>query len=1172
MLHKNTSNIFDAYFKSTREYSVFVQSHIESYDRFINVELPDLIKRYNPITTTVTGGGNTQVRAEINFNDVRTMPPSVMTANNVFRPITPNYCRNKNSSYTSDVFANYSLKIFLKEGNKPEMLWYKYDSTAPLRIGKIPCMIMSKYCNLRGLSPENLRAIKEDTKELGSYFIIKGGEFIIIPQENKTPNKIYKNIDIKSKNIEYSCWIQSKITNSYTFPYYTTVIMNHKNEIFVSVSISKAKQIRIPLGIFMRALGVKTDKQIHNLIAQDSNDIASILAVSLMYKWIPKSGEKYYPIITTRQAMLFIGGKLKESTYHKKLEKPDAIVKYVQYKLLEEEFLPHICGNQCTKRKLYFIANMVRSVIKLSLGTEMPLDRDNYGNKRILTSGILFGQLFRHNFNSIINKELRPFLRKKMESFNKEERYDTLVLRGYSSRRMLYMERQISTGLWPAGQTKDYNVKAGVSQNFERKSRLDSIMFTQKIIMSTKSKGKTESPNPEIRKLHQSQLGVFDPFDTPDGKNIGKIKHKTMLSYITNYISPKIIYTLFESDQDNLKSKVVPLELQNPKNLPYTGKIFINGDWVYCTERHNLKDIWGDLIYKRRMGIIDPFITIIVDYETFEIRIWSDAGRLLRPLYIVSPGNKLNITKNTFDGLEKGKYDWKHLIKHNYIEYVFIHEARYNCYIANTERDLKKDPKLHPYTHCEISPLAILSVNSASIPYANYNQGPRIVFQCQLQKQSAGMYATNHATRIDTAATIFSDAQLPLVSSIINKYTGMEEMPAGTNAIIAVTTYTGFNIEDSVIVNERSAKNGFMDVFVYKVKSDMVNSGIEEFEKPKKNKTEHYKEYSSYDAIGRDGLPKRGKIVNNGDVIIGKVKLLSRTYRQRSYNRQFEYQDRSKVYEELDSGTVEKVTRNPDAEGNDVVKVKLRLYRQLKVGDKVSSVSAQKGTVSIIMKPEDMPYTSDGIIPDIIFNPHGYISRMTIAQIIIMARSLIAAEKGVRFDATPFNNINITRDIVPELQRLGYKYNGDTTMYNGFTGEPMQAKIFVAPLYYQRLKHMVNDKVSARDLNGYYSPKTRQPSKGRTKKGGFRVGSMEKDAMIGHGAVYILKEKFYDHSDKFKCYVSKDTGFICAGNPKKYIYKDNGQNKNIVQVQLPWCFVYLWTLLTTIGISVKFEV
>lgn len=1155
MSHGNI--ILDAFFKSTDEYPVFTQVHIESFDHFIKKDLSGIIKSFNPIRSTVaTKDGS--IRGEIEFYNVRVKPPHLIS-NGKPKRIHPNYCRNNGSTYNLHVYSDYSLRIFIKSGNSKEMLNREHKSREPLLMAKIPCMILSSECNLRGLNEYQLQAINEDTRELGGYFIISGQERIIIHQENKAPNKIYKNIDIRSGNIEYTCWIQSSGENSYSYPYYTTVTLDHNDKIYVSVSVSKARRTNTPLIIFLRALGVKTDRDVDQLISGGDLDISKILEKSLL------SNDGIY---SEKEALLRMGKKYMESSYYaKKTEKEESIIKYTQYTLFEQEFLPHIGGNAFLQKKLYFLIHMIRTVINLRLGREKELDRNDYGNKRIPTSGVLYGQLFRYHFNQMIRNELRPGLRKEMNNFNREKRYDNLVMRYYQDKKVSMVEGNIRTGEWPAGKTKHYNVKAGVAQIMERRSPLDTLMFTQKISMPTK-KGKGETTNPKERKLHSSQFGVFDPYDTPDGKNIGKIKHKTIMCYITNQHSPKMVRTVLKE----IKGMLTPLDLLHPSNIPRTAKIMINGDWTYALERKNLKTVYLKLLDERAKGIINVYTSIICDFYSFELRIWTDAGRLLRPLLTVKRGtNRLKLTNEILIGLKKGQYDWNYLIEKNIVEYIFIQEAKFNALIARNTNDLSRDPNLYRYTHCEISPLAIFSANSGSIALAGYTQAPRITFQNQMGKQSVSAPVTNHRYRIDVDSNRLPDAQVPAISSRMNKYTGSIELPGGTNAIVAVTTAEGFNIEDSIVANKRSVRNGFMDVFKDKTYMDVPTSGHEIFLKPIKEKTDRYKHYSSYQAIASNGLPIKGKTIKNGEILIGKVKLFSRSDRSKSYNPQFEYQDKSKIYDSIDDVVVERVSKYQGQDGNDIVRVKCSSLRKLSVGDKVASTNAQKGTVSLVVEPEDMLFTESGIIPDLVFSPMGLITRMTQGFPIGLSTSIIAAEKGITMDATPFNGLNIQKHIIPEMEKLGYKDHGEEVCYNPKTGEKLKSRIFVGPVYYQRLKHMVNDKVSARDIDGYYSPKTKQPSKGRTKKGGFRIGEMEKDVLMCHGALYCLQEKFYNHSDKFRCYVSKDTGFICVGNPNENIYEDKVKNKNIVQVMVPYCFVRLWTLLMSMGIVMRIE-
>jgi DNA-directed RNA polymerase beta subunit len=283
----------------------------------------------------------------------------------------------------------------------------------------------------------------------------------------------------------------------------------------------------------------------------------------------------------------------------------------------------------------------------------------------------------------------------------------------------------------------------------------------------------------------------------------------------------------------------------------------------------------------------------------------------------------------------------------------------------------------------------------------------------------------------------------------------------------------------------------------------------------------------------------------------------------------YEYQDRSKIYDEISPGRIERVVSTTDSSGNMIMKVKVRILKKYDVGDKIASQSAQKSTNSLSMKSIDMPFTTNGIVPDIIFNPHGLITRMTIAQIIMMALGIIAAERGITIDGTPFTNLNIERDVTSILKHIGYKNYGKRRMINGITGRIMESDIYMAPLYYQRLKHMVKSKAAFRDI-GFNNHTTKQPSQGRKKKGGFRIGHMMKDAFISHGTNNILLEKFFNHADAWSCYISEETGHLCIGNEREHLFKDKKNNTKIAKVYLPWVFIMIYYLVQTMGISMEF--
>jgi len=1406
---KNFRLLYDAKFHQQKKMNPHTRHHIESFNNFVNNDLQTIINQYNPITI-VSEKGTIKIRAVTEITDVQVLKPYCMQLNKEKAPIYPNECSMVDTSYLMNIYAHYTFKLYRRIGTGPEKLQIQIDSMKdnlePILIGKIPVMIKSDYCSLAGLTPDQLETIKEDPREIGGYFKVMGNEYCIIFQENKAENFIYKNIDVKNKIIEYSTWIQSKITNKYDYPYFTIVKMtkgqsNKEDLIWINVNVSKKNEsTAIPLNIVFRALGVATDEEIAKLICYKVDpEIDELIEARLepSLRYVKPGTEK---IRTQKEALIYIG-KIIKPIHPTKEETEQMLIERASYEYIDKMLFPHIGGASEIKKKVLFLAYMVRTTINLSFGIEHPLDRDNYGNKRILTSGVLYGQLFKHFYqNQVLDYKKNG--QKDIQNYSTTKDYSGFVSRWFNDKKMSGMIRHINTGIWPAGSAKGHQKKEGVSQTLERKGTMDTIMFLNRV--ATPTSKKSGGQNLGIHKLHQTHWGYIDPFDTPDSDKIGIIKHLTPFTEITQYSSPENIYDIL------LKQETIvgayPITSILPDEFGKMARIFINGDLAYITPKEEINIIANKLRELRRNGDINRFTSIIVNHKLMNIDIRTEAGRIMRPLFIVNKGNKLRMTEEIFKGLETGKYNWNYLIVNAIIEYLDIHECMENCMIAYNMKSLKNGKnELINYTHMEFDESVILDYNSLSIPFAPHNQGPRNTFQDGMKKQSVGTYSLNYRSRMDKSALILQYSEKPLISTLGDKYTGMEETPAGINLFIAITTYAGFNQEDAIICNKRTSKNGAFDVINYKVISDsIVGGGSEDYMKPDKELTRNYKIHNNYSILDEQGLPIIGSIVRKDDVIIGKVRHLTRSEREQLKTHHM-YTDKSIIYQENMPGTIEKVYIINNEEGNKIIKIKVRVYRELVIGDKFScyddetevltdegwkyfkdinitdqiasyepeneelkyvcpeeifsykvedtmmysfqsldvsllvtgnhkmytrsltekdyclkradkvygasyhkkkigtfkgksitdveilkeyvmniiktddipdhllklrkddvkfvvdtlikkyksrkiystkrvplfldklqilcihagytasinkknnyividddpldnyimggpilqkyngnvyccqvpsgilmvrrkgkhvlcgnSRQAQKGTCSILMNKEDMPFTEDGLVPDIIFNPHGFVTRMTTAYIIELLTGIIAAHKATTIDGTPFNGISLNKDIIPQLQELGFTDLGDRTMFDGITGERMRVKIFGGFGYYQRLKHMVNDKIYAR-AQGPRVRKTKQPIHGRASGGALKLGYMEKDALLSHGASLVLKEAFYDNSDHFQAYYSEKTGLVCEGNEKERYFRDKGGKnyQKISKVKIPWTSIMHDYYLQTLGIAAR---
>jgi DNA-directed RNA polymerase beta subunit len=442
------------------------------------------------------------------------------------------------------------------------------------------------------------------------------------------------------------------------------------------------------------------------------------------------------------------------------------------------------------------------------------------------------------------------------------------------------------------------------------------------------------------------------------------------------------------------------------------------------------------------------------------------------------------------------------------------------------------------------------------------------VSNCAMGKQALGIYASNFNKRIDTMGNILNYSQKPLVYTKLSKYTYSNELPTGTNTIVAIMTHTGFNQEDSVIINQSALDRGLFTSTYYKSVKDQCtknhSTGEEEvFANPVKNNAAAPKPFS-YAKLDEHGFVPKNTYVNGSDIIIGKVM-------PKKTNGVIVNQDNSMCLKANDDGYIDMNYIGTNSEGYKFCNVRIRKNRTPQIGDKLASRSAQKGTIGMVYKHQDMPFTKSGIVPDIIMNPHAIPSRMTMAQLMECIMSKAACHIGACGDSTPFTDCSV-ESIAKVLELSGMERYGNEIMYNGRTGEQIQTEIFIGPTYYQRLKHMVVDKIHSRGSNGPIVMLTRQPSEGRARAGGLRLGEMERDCLIGHGISEFLKEKMLDTSDNYRVFICKNCGMTANANPNKNLYKCSNckTSADIVQVRVPYAFKLLGQELYTMNIKMGF--
>jgi len=587
--------------------------------------------------------------------------------------------------------------------------------------------------------------------------------------------------------------------------------------------------------------------------------------------------------------------------------------------------------------------------------------------------------------------------------------------------------------------------------------------------------------------------------------------------------------------------------------------IYLNEKYIGSTEKP--KDFVKKIREERRKGKIPKELNISFDEELNEIHITTSSGRARRPLIVVENGVP-KLTKEHLQQLSEGKLTWKDLVDQSIIEYLDPSEEE-DAYIALDEKYLTKE-----HTHMEISPITILGIITSLVPYSNFGQSSRLNRGSKTQKQALGLYSSNFLIRMDTDSNILHYPQVPIVKSFTHDVINYEKHPAGQNVVVALLSLSGYNMLDAIIINKGSVERGFGRSTYYRpyVASELKYQGglMDEIKVPEKE-IRGYRSEKDYRFLEDDGIAYPEANLNEGDVIIGKISPPRFLGDLEEFSIAANIKRESSVaVRQGEKGIVDFVVITENEEGNKQVEVRLRDQRIPELGDKFASRHGQKGVIGAIVPEADMPFTTSGIIPDLIFSPHSIPSRMTVNYLIEMIGGKVGALNGRYIEGTTFS-AESEADLRKELLSLGFRENGTEKMYNGITGEEFKANIFIGNMYYMKLKHMVANKIHAR-ASGRIQLLTRQPIEGRSKGGGLRLGEMEKDCFVAHGASLLLKERF--DSDKTVVHVCENCGLLAVYNHYKnraYCLKC-GENAPVSPVEISYAFKLLLDELKALGI------
>jgi DNA-directed RNA polymerase II subunit RPB2 len=1155
-------NLIDKYFKDN-PYNL-VAHHLDSYNDFFSRGIFQIFKENNPIryierndNDNIDSTSRNQIMLYMGGKDGTKIyfgKPVIYdenTINEISKPYThylyPNDARLRSMTYGITIHYDVEVDYSYYENNEKKEFT---NTIEKIYLGRFPIMLHSNLCILKGLSVEARFNLGECRNDMGGYFIIDGKEKVIVSQEKFANNMLYVR-EFKDEDAMYSFSSEIRsVSEDASKPIrYTSVKIVAPDKSYsnnqIVVDIPNVRK-PIPLFILMRALGIISDKKIIEYCLLDLKQNEQFVDL-----FIPSIHDAQI-IFTQEIALEFIASFTKNKTLS---SLQDILINY---------FLPHI-GEDNYLDKAYFIGFMVNKMLKVFLKQEKPTDRDNFKFKRVETSGSLIYQLFREYY--LIQKKQIGLVIDKVYYYHIGQYRDNFPSLIENNIKDIFKERTVEQGFkkgfkgnWGA----EANTKRlGVVQDLNRLSWFTFISHLRKLNLPMESSSKAVAPH----LLHASQWGYIDPVDTPDGGNVGLHKHMAISTAITNGFSS---FPLIKWLRSNTPLKL--LQECSPNYLAFNTKVFVNGNWIGVLD--NPMETLELLKLYRRNGIIPIFTSMTFSYKDNIIYLYTDDGRVTRPIFYRNKDGKVSYdNKKILDLLNSRQYSWEQTIagfrekkdesfnvKNNVlydtevlynkssnsnehiidfleqnqgiIDYIDTSEEE-NSYIANNPDEFKFNKY---YTHSEIDPSLIFGVMGNSITFPEHNQLPRDVFSCGQSKQAVSVFHSNYQMRIDKMGVVLNYGQKPLIKSRYLEYINKEEQPYGINTIVAIMCYSGYNVEDAILINEGSVKRGLFNTTYFssyeaheessKVSGATVNSFFTEIES--KENISGLKPGYDYSHLDKWGLIKENTPLDDKMILIGQ--LTSTTENKNVFI------DNSVKPKKGQLGFVDKSFMTEGEEGFRIAKIRIREERIPAIGDKMASRNGQKGTIGLIIPEQDMPFTADGIRPDIIINPHAIPSRMTIGQLIECLFGKACATYGAFGDCTAFGAKGSNTETYGHmLTKVGYHSSGNQILYNGLNGEQIYSEIFIGPTYYMRLKHMVKDKINYRAL-GPRTVLTRQTVQGRANDGGLRIGEMERDGILAHGASYFLTESYMVRGDQYYMAVCNKTGAIAIYNPSLNLF------------------------------------
>jgi len=1165
-------HIIESYFEG-QHLDRLVRHQIESYNHFVNYQILRTIQMFNPVTIHsendyIAEKDKYFLEIFISFTNFKLYPPQIHENNGATKMMLPQEAKLRNFTYASTMTVDVNIQYVVRNTENMDTPKIIEKVLPKINIGKLPIMLKSSVCTLTQNKFVNHQYTGECSMDCGGYFIIKGSEKTVLGQERAAENRVYCFDGKNTTKWNWFAEIKSVPDFKCISPKQIEMMIASKNNGFgngIYVNIPRIKQ-PIELFVLFRALGVLSDKEISQYILLDITDKKQVdLLQCLQASMI--DANKY---MTQEDALRHITASVAFTPIN--MDKDTGARKKREFtiEVLDNDLFPHC---QTVPQKLYLVGYMAKKLLQTSLGWLPPDDRDSYLNKRIELTGTLLNNLFRNYFNKLVKEMQKQIVREiNTGSWRSTEDYENII--NMTNIYKIMKSTTIENGINRALSTGDFSIKqsnsskVGVAQVLNRLTYVSSLSHLRRINTPLEKSGELIAP----RKLHNTTFGFLCAVETPEGQSIGVVKNISYMAHITIPTNSSSLY-------EYVKPYLLSVNDTSPTDMHGKVKVFVNGAWLGVTDTP--MELYNDMKDKKYRGIINIYISIVFDYKSLEIRICNDGGRLTRPVLKVRD-NKALISADIIDKLVSKEISWNDLLTNckldeSVIEYIDPEEQNFAMIAMKSKEGYLQDlTQKFNYTHCEIHPSTIFGVLASCIPYPEHNQAPRNTYQCAMGKQAMGVYATNYDQRMDKTAYVLNYPSRPLVDTRLMNFIYLNRIPSGTQIHVAIMSHTGYNQEDSVLINKGSIDRGLFLATIYHTEKDEDKNIIRDEIircKPDPTKTKGIK-FGNYDKLNPHGFIPENELVENRDVIIAKTIPIKEN--RNDPTKTIKYEDQSKTFRTTEETYIDKNYTGRNGDGYNFAKVRVRVLRKPVFGDKFSSRHGQKGTVGNIIPECDMPFTNEGLRPDIIINPHAIPSRMTIGQLKETLLGKVLLELGLFGDGTSFGNLDI-KTITAELQKLGYESYGNELLYNGLTGEQLETNIFIGPVFYQRLKHMVNDKQHSRSI-GPMVNLTRQPAEGRSRDGGFRIGEMERDVMLAHGMSRFCRERLYDVSDKYSVHVCKKCGMVAPfndGNKNRmyanadftiHLCKTCNNKTEFAKVEIPYAYKLMSQELQTINV------